>query len=135
MLVRRRGIQHEYELVYDAGEKSDGSDDDPERHTRHLNGLLDVRELNEAHASIARGCMPRFSPTAPAFVPDFCPRLQRFKRSVNLSVRSDCDLIKRACASDSRWLAAITALISWRYFARTVSSRNSRLTGGPLSTT
>ncbi|WP_399678716.1 CHC2 zinc finger domain-containing protein [Xenophilus sp.] len=41
VLVHRRGTQHAYELVYDA------SQDDEDM--SHLNGLLDVRELDETH--------------------------------------------------------------------------------------
>lgn len=41
VLVHRRGAQHEYELLYDA---SQGDED-----AGHLNGLLDVRELDGPH--------------------------------------------------------------------------------------
>lgn len=41
VLVHRRGTQHAYELVYDAGQ----DDED----MSHLNGLLDVRELDGPH--------------------------------------------------------------------------------------
>ena len=44
VLVHRRGAQHEYELIYDAGQDEDGGES-----TGHLNGLLDVRELDGPH--------------------------------------------------------------------------------------
>ena len=41
VLVHRRGTQHAYELVYDASEADEEAS--------HLNGLLDVRHLDETH--------------------------------------------------------------------------------------
>ena len=46
VLVHRRGTQHAYELLYDAAEGEPGGDG-PGGEVRHLNGLLDVRELGE----------------------------------------------------------------------------------------
>jgi hypothetical protein len=44
VLMHRRGAQHEYELIYDAGQGEDGDES-----TGHLNGLLNVRELDGPH--------------------------------------------------------------------------------------
>jgi hypothetical protein len=47
VLVHRKGARHEYELVYDAGGEDGGEKDGAGG--RHLNGLLNVRHLDDAH--------------------------------------------------------------------------------------